>query len=274
MDKSYSLYRNKGSERTTGLTYTSPIFGPVRSRRLGISLGINLLPDDGKWCSFDCIYCECGLNRYNRAKNPLPTTRQVVDSLIDKLREMSADGMSPDVLTFAGNGEPTMHPDFTEIARQVISVRNKLCPDAKVSILSNSTQIHRDEIRETLMLFDNNILKLDTVDYDYIKRVDKPNGKFDLEDVVENMCRLDGNVIIQTMFMKGVDENNVSVDNTGDDYVDPYIKILRRINPKQVMIYTIDRDTPVSSLEKASHEELDSIAEKIRKAGLKVSVSY
>lgn len=274
MDNTYRFYKDKGKDRITGITYTSPIFGPVHSRRLGISLGINLLPDDGKWCSFDCIYCECGLNKYKRTKNPLPTVTEVIDGLRKKLQELKTDNILPDVLTFAGNGEPTMHPDFSEIARKVISIRDEYCPDAKISILSNSTQIHRDDIRETLMLFDNSILKLDTVDYDYIMRVDRPEGKFDIGNVVDNMCKLKGNIIVQTMFMKGVDENNVSIDNTGDIYVEPYIEILKRINPKQVMIYTIDRETPISSLEKATHDELDSIAERIRKAGIKVSISY
>ena len=274
MDTAYNQYINKKKSRLIGLTYTSPIFGPIHSRRLGISLGINLLPDDGKWCNFDCIYCECGLNRFKRAKNPLPTASQVVDALVSKLKEMKADGITPDVLTFAGNGEPTMHPDFPDIARKVISVRNQYCPDAKVSILSNSTQIHRDDVREALMQFDNNILKLDTVDAGYIKRINQPIGEYNLERVVENMCKFNGNLIVQTMFMKGFDENNVSVDNTGDKYVEPYIQALKRINPKKVMIYTIDRNTPVETLKKASREELDSIADRIRREGMDVSVSY
>ncbi|MBO4662475.1 MAG: radical SAM protein [Bacteroidaceae bacterium] len=274
MDTAYNQYINKKKSRVIGLTYTSPIFGPIHSRRLGISLGINLLPDDGKWCNFDCIYCECGLNRFKSAKNPLPTAQQVVDALVSKLQEMKAGGITPDVLTFAGNGEPTMHPDFPEIAQKVISVRNRYCPDAKVSILSNSTQIHRDDVREVLMQFDNNILKLDTVDAGYINRVNQPTGGYDLERVVENMCKFNGNLIIQTMFMKGVDENNISVDNTGDKYVEPYIQALKRIKPKKVMIYTIDRNTPVETLKKAGREELDSIADRIRREGMDVSVSY
>lgn len=274
MDTAYSQYINKKKSRVIGLTYTSPIFGPIHSRRLGISLGINLLPDDGKWCNFDCIYCECGLNRFKRAKNPLPTAQQVVDALVSKLQEMKAGGITPDVLTFAGNGEPTMHPYFPEIAQKVISVRNRYCPNAKVSILSNSTQIHRDDVREVLMQFDNNILKLDTVDAGYINRVNQPTGGYDLERVVENMCKFNGNLIIQTMFMKGVDENNISVDNTGDKYVEPYIQALKRIKPKKVMIYTIDRNTPVETLKKAGREELDSIADRIRREGMDVSVSY
>ena len=274
MDTAYNQYNNKKKSRVIGLTYTSPIFGPVHSRRLGISLGINLLPDDGKWCNFDCIYCECGLNRFKRARNPLPDAQQVVDALISKLNEMKAGGITPDVLTFAGNGEPTMHPDFPQIACKVISVRNQYCPKAKVSILSNSTRIHIDEIREALLQFDNNILKLDTADTEYINRVNQPAGGYDLDRVVENMCKFDGNLIIQTMFMKGVDENNVSVDNTGDRYVEPYIQALKRIKPGKVMIYTIDRNTPVATLEKASREELDSIADRIRMEGFEVSVSY
>ena len=132
------------------IIYPSPIFGPVKSRRLGISLGINLLPNGGKWCSFDCIYCECGFNAERRTKNPLPTAEEVEKKLVQKLREMKQEGIVPDVLTFAGNGEPTLHPDFPHIVERVIKIRNSECPDAKLSILSNATQIHRKEVCEAL----------------------------------------------------------------------------------------------------------------------------
>ena len=273
MDTAYNQYNNKKKSRVIGLTYTSPIFGPVHSRRLGISLGINLLPDDGKWCNFDCIYCECGLNRFKRARNPLPDAQQVVDALISKLNEMKAGGITPDVLTFAGNGEPTMHPDFPQIARKVISVRNQYCPKAKVSILSNSTRIHIDEIREALLQFDNNILKLDTADTEYINRVNQPAGGYDLDRVVENMCKFDGNLIIQTMFMKGEYEGK-SVDNTSEAFVQPWLQTIQAIQPREVMIYTIDRETPAHQLKKASPEELDAIGEQVRKLGLACSVAY
>jgi len=255
------------------IIYPSPIFGPIHSRRLGISLGINLLPKEGKFCSFDCIYCECGFNADHRPHNPLPTLEEVKSGLREKLIELKKEDIVPDVLTFAGNGEPTLHPHFPEIVDHVIAIRDELCPKAKVSILSNATQIIRPEIRAALLKFDNNILKLDTVDPDYIRRVDRPTGRYNVENIIKHLCEFEGHLIIQTMFMKGT-MNGESVDNTGDEYVLPYLEVLKRIQPHQVMIYTIDRETPAHELKKASHEELDVIAAKIREQGLECSVSY
>ncbi len=253
--------------------YSSPIFGPVHSRRLGISLGVNLLPEGGKWCSFDCVYCECGFNKDHRTHNPLPTANEVCEKLTEKLEEMKSEGLVPDVLTFAGNGEPTLHPDFPEIVSRVLEIRDRHCPSAKVSILSNATQIHRPEIREALMLFDNNILKLDTVNPDYIEKVDRPQGHYDVEEQIRNLCLFDGNLIIQTMFMSG-EQDGESVDNTGDEYIYPYLQALKRIKPRCVMIYTLDRETPAQGLQKATPYVMDGIAKRIRDLGLEVSVSY
>ncbi|MCF0197073.1 MAG: radical SAM protein [Bacteroidaceae bacterium] len=253
--------------------HDGPVFGPVRSRRLGVSLGINLLPTDGKWCSFDCVYCECGLNAERRSHQPLPTAEEVERKLVERLQAMAAEGVRPDVLTFAGNGEPTLHPDFPDIARRVMRVRDTYCPEAKVSILSNATQLRRAEVRETLCIFDNNILKLDTVDAAYIQRVDRPAGHYDVEEQVRLLADFDGNLIIQTMFMGG-QLHGVSVDNTGEEFLAPYLEALARIRPRQVMVYTIDRETPYAGLEKAPRATLDAIAERIRQLGLEVSVSY
>ncbi len=255
------------------IIYPSPIFGPIHSRRLGISLGINLLPAGGKWCSFDCIYCECGLNAERRTHNPLPTIAEVEKALTEKLLSMQAEGVVPDVLTFAGNGEPTLHPHFPEIVSAVTTVRDNLCPSARLSILSNATQIHRPEIREALLRFDNNIQKLDTVNPQYISMVDRPQGAYDVERQIENLALFGGKVIIQTLFMRGI-YNNVSVDNTGETFVGPYLEALKRIRPQRVMIYTIDRETPVKGLLKAQPEVLDHIADQIRLNGMEVSVSY
>ena len=255
------------------IIYPSPIFGPVRSRRLGISLGINLLPAGGKWCSFDCIYCECGFNADRRTHNPLPTAEEVELHLTDKLRQMKEEGIVPDVLTFAGNGEPTLHPAFPDIARRVKAVRDRECPQAKMSILSNATQLHRPEVREALMLFDNNIQKLDTVDTAFIQRVDRPQGHYEVAQIVENLCLFGGKVIIQTMFLGGSYEG-VCVNNTGDQFVEPWLRALQRIRPSQVMIYTIDRETPAPDLLKATPERLDEIAARVRAIGLECSVSY
>lgn len=255
------------------IIYPSPIFGPVHSRRLGISLGINLLPEGGKLCSFDCVYCECGLNSERRTHNPLPSADEVETALINTLKALKNENIIPDVFTFAGNGEPTLNPHFPEVVDRVIKIRNEYCPQARISILSNATQIHRPEIREALMKFDNNIQKLDTVSRAYIYKVDRPQGHYDVEEQIMHLASFDGHVIIQTMFMDGTLDGE-SVCNTTPEYVEPYIEALKRIRPCKVMIYTIDRETPVKGLLKAKPEVLDAIAEQIRRAGFECSVSY
>ena len=255
------------------IIYPSPIFGPVHSRRLGISLGINLLPADGKVCSFDCIYCECGFNGDHRPTLPLPTREEVAQKLEEKLREMVDGGQLPDVLTFAGNGEPTCHPHFAEIIGDTIRLRDQYCPKAKVSVLSNSTMIHRQPVHDALMRVDNNILKLDTVDPIYINKVDRPNGAYDVALIIDRLKAFNGHVIIQTMFMRG-DCQGESVDNTGEEYVAPWLEAVKAIGPQQVMIYTIDRETPTQGLLKATHEQLDQIRDRVIAAGIPCTASY
>ena len=255
------------------IIYPSPIFGPVHSRRLGISLGINLLPADGKVCSFDCIYCECGFNEDHRPTLPMPTRQQVAQKLEEKLKQMASEGQLPDVLTFAGNGEPTCHPHFAEIIDDTIRLRNQYCPSAKVSVLSNSTMIHRKQVHDALMKVDNNILKLDTVDPIYINKVDHPNGTYDVEAIIERLKAFHGHVIIQTMFMRGECKGE-SVDNTGEEYVAPWLEAVEQIAPQMVMIYTIDRETPAQGLQKATHEQLDTIRDRVIAAGIPCTASY
>lgn len=252
------------------IIYPSPIFGPVHSRRLGISLGINLMPSDGKVCTFDCIYCECGLNHEHRPTLPRPTRKEVADALEAKLKEMSQEGALPDVLTFAGNGEPTAHPSFAEIIDDTIALRNRYCPRAKVSVLSNATMIGRKNVREALMKVENNIQKLDTVSIEYIRRVDRPTSRaYNVEKVVENLKLFNGHVIIQTMFLHGR-----GADNTSEVYVGPWIEALKEIAPESVMIYTIDRETPIDGLKKASREELNAIRNRVIAEGIPCSASY
>ncbi|MBQ6406359.1 MAG: radical SAM protein [Prevotella sp.] len=255
------------------IIYPSPIFGPVHSRRLGISLGINLLPADGKVCSFNCIYCECGFNEDHRPTLPMPTREAVAKKLEAKLQQMQAEGQLPDVLTFAGNGEPTCHPHFAEIIDDTIRLRDNYCPKAKVCVLSNSTFIHRQQVHDALMRVDDNILKLDTIDPQYINKVDCPNGTYDVNAIIEHMKDFKGHVIIQTMFMKGLC-NGESVDNTGEAFVGPWLEAVKAIGPQQVMIYTIDRETPTQGLEKASREQLDAIRDRVIEAGIPCSASY
>lgn len=253
--------------------YPSPIFGPVHSRRLGVSLGINLLPADGKVCTFDCIYCECGFNADHRPKQPLSTREEVRSALEARLRDMQQNGPTPDVLTFAGNGEPTAHPCFPEIIEDTLALRDNYFPNAKVSVLSNSTFIHRPAVFEALNKIDNNILKLDTVDEEYVRVLDRPAGHYSIRKIIEGMKAFKGNCIIQTMFLKGSYKGQ-DMNNTSDKFVLPWLETVKEIAPRQVMIYTIDRETPDHDLQKATHEELDRIAERIRETGIPVSVSY
>ena len=249
--------------------YPSPIFGPIHSRRLGLSLGINLLPPDGKVCSFDCIYCECGFNADHRPKQPLPTREEVAEQLEARLRQMVAEGQLPDVLTFAGNGEPTSHPHFPEIIEDTIALRNRYCPKAKVSVLSNSTFIHKPSVHDALMRVDNNILKLDTVSIDYIQKVDRPTGTYQLDRIIECMKAFNGHIIIQTIFLHGP-----GVSNTSDEYVEPWLEVVKSIRPQEVMVYTIDRETPDKTLSKATHEELDAIRDRVMAEGIPCQASY
>lgn len=257
------------------IIYPSPIFGPVHSRRLGISLGINLMPADGKICTFDCIYCECGFNKDHRTKTPHPTREHVAEALETKLKEMQQENIHPDVLTFAGNGEPTSHPHFDEIIDDTIRLRNKYCPQAKISVLSNSTFIHRPKIHEALAKVDNNILKLDTINAEYINKVDRPTQpSYDVNRIIADIKSFNGQAIIQTMFMKGTTEGGYDVDNTTEAFVAPWLETIKEIAPREVMIYTIDRETPDLHLQKATHEELDAIRDRVIALGIPCTASY
>lgn len=253
--------------------YPSPVFGPIHSRRLGVSLGINLMPEDGKVCTFDCIYCECGFNSDHRPHSSRPTRQEVAQTLEKKLTDMKINGPTPDVLTFAGNGEPTLHPDFPAIMDDVVRLRNEFFPTAKISVLSNATLAPKPEIRAALMKADNNLQKLDTVNSRYIEMVNRPTGKYDVNEIIESLKLFNGHVIIQTMFMKGADGEE-NVDNTGDEYVMPWLEAVKSIKPQEVMIYTIDRETPDTKLRKATHEELDHIVALIKDAGIPATASY
>lgn len=256
------------------LLYPSPIYGPVHSRRLGISLGINLMPADGKICTFDCIYCECGYQRDRLTRSPHPSRSVVASVLEAQLRKMHEEGVHPDVLTFAGNGEPTCHPHFAEIIDDTLRLRDKYFPKAKVSVLTNATLLHIQKVHDALMRVDNNIVKLDTVDAQYINRVDRPSGEwYDVEQVIEGMKRFNGHAIIQTMFMRG-QSGGVSVDNTGEEYVGPWLEKVKEIAPQSVMIYTIDRETPDHGLLKAPREVLDDIRDRVIAAGIPCTASY
>lgn len=250
--------------------FHSTIFGPIHSRRLGVSLGINLMPDDGKICSFDCLYCEAGYNSQGAGKSGLPTVTRVASDLEAKLREMKEAGEPLDVITFSGNGEPTLHPRFPEIVDNVIRLRDKYYPDAKISVLSNSTRIFDSDVAEALRKVDNNILKLDSAVESTMRLIDRPNDPaFTVERVVESLRQFEGQAIIQTMLLRG-EHDGVGVDNTTDAELDALIDAYRRINPREVMIYSLDRSTPEEKLVKVEREEMLRIADRIATAGINV----
>lgn len=247
------------------------IFGPIQSRRLGLSLGVNLLPLSNKLCSFECIYCECGWVtkgeklRFNRRED-------VKRLLKEKLQEMAKDGKLPDVITFAGNGEPTLHPHFEDIISDTIELRNELSPRSKISVLSNATMIGRESVRRALNRVDNNILKLDSAFDETVEIIDKPSGSYSVAKTVELMKQFNGDMIIQTMFLRG-EFGSQKIDNTTKTEIDAWLKLVEEVSPKSVMIYTIDRDTPAQGLTKVSVEDLKKIAVQVEALGIECSVA-
>ena len=249
------------------------IFGPVKSRRLGRSLGVNLLPVDGKLCNFDCIYCECGWT--DRPDKPLRFNgREAIASALEaRLRAMSEAGEKLDVITFAGNGEPTMHPDFEGVIDDTIALRDRLCPAAKISVLSNATQLHREEVCRALDRVDNNILKLDSAFDRTVRRMNRPQQPaYTVAATVERLKRFSGRFILQTMFLRGECEG-VRVDNTTEEEVSAWLRLIGQIRPSRVMIYSLDRDTPCQTLEKVSKEELSRIAARVEALGIPCPVA-
>ena len=247
------------------------IFGPVKSRRLGVSLGVNLLPEDFKFCTYDCLYCECGWTLESNKKIELHTREEIKNTLDLKLTEMKSSGEAPDNITFAGNGEPTIHPDFEKIIDDTIELRDKYFPDAEISVLSNATQIHKESVIRALNKIDKNILKLDSAIDSTFEIINQPKTQISVAKLVERLKVFKGNLIIQTMFIKGVFKET-AFDNTTDIEVERWLELLQEIKPKEVMIYPIARDTPLKDLEKISEEKLNEIGSKVRDLGIKINV--
>jgi wyosine [tRNA(Phe)-imidazoG37] synthetase (radical SAM superfamily) len=235
-------------------------------------LGVNLLPIESKLCSFDCIYCECGWNDDHPGKRRFNAREDVYAMLNETLAKMVADGTPPDVITFAGNGEPTMHPDFEAIIEDTITLRDKHCPAAKVSVLSNATQIHREDVRRALERVDNNILKLDSAFDATVQLMNKPQGKYTVARTVELLKMFEGNFILQTMFLRG-EYLGKAVDNTTEEEVTAWLKIVEELKPKQVMVYSLDRDTPCQTITKVEKDDLRIIADRVEALGIPCSVA-
>ena len=253
--------------------FTSTIFGPIHSRRLGTSLGVNLMPADGKICSFDCLYCEAGFNAQGHGKKGIPHREEVASLLEDRLQQMRRQDMTLDVITFSGNGEPTLHPDFLGVVNDTMRLRDKYYPEAKVSVLSNATKLHDQAVVEALRLVDNNILTLDSAFDATVRLIDRPaSPAYSVAGIVEGMKQFGSQCIVQTMMLRGEYEGN-DIDNTTDAEINALIAAYKEIGPREVMLYSIDRKTPAEQLVKVERDELDSIAARIRQAGINVLVS-
>jgi wyosine [tRNA(Phe)-imidazoG37] synthetase (radical SAM superfamily) len=251
------------------MLFDSIVYGPIRSRRLGVSLGVNLMPTTAKLCTFDCVYCECGWNQ--PVSHPqLPTREQVKAALESQLSTLD---VQPDVITFSGNGEPTLHPDFLGIIQDTCALRDQYCPNAKVSVLSNSTQLGRKDVVEALLLCDNRILKLDSAIDTTMQLIDKPvNQHLTVAQIVQWLSLFEGNFTLQTCFLRGEYEGRV-IDNTTREELDAWYQAVNILQPKQVMIYVIDRATPLQTLSKVPADEMEAIAAPLREKGIDVIVS-
>lgn len=255
------------------ILFHSTIFGPIHSRRLGSSLGINLMPSDGKICSFDCLYCEAGYNSQGPGNAGLPSRDEVRKLLEEKLKAMVNEGTPLDVITFSGNGEPTLHPEFEGVVEDTIMLRDKYYPEAKVSVLCNSTRLDSPAVRRGLRMADNCILKLDSALTPTMRLIDRPaNKEFTCEKLIPQLAEFGDKCIIQTMMLRGTHNGEV-VDNTGDNEIEALAEAYKRIGPAEVMLYSIDRPTPESNLRKVEKDELERIADRFRAEGIKVQVN-
>lgn len=249
------------------MLFNSIVYGPIHSRRLGISLGINVMPTLQKLCSFNCIYCECGLNEPWQERPQLPTADEVSKAL-DSVRAENID-----VITFSGNGEPTMHPDFEAIIQTVRDWRNVRYPNAQICVLSNATQLGRKDVVRGLMMADKRILKLDSAIDETMHAIDQPERKsLTVDEIMNGLRQFDGNFTLQTCFLRGTVEERC-VDNTTEAEISAWIEAVKTLHPAEVMIYVIDRKTPYDTLEKIGRDEMERIADHVRKINIPIIVS-
>ena len=253
------------------ILFNEIVFGPIKSRRLGSSLGVNLLPKFGKWCSFDCIYCECGWNKDGKKDTTLPTKEEVYEALSGRLHQLRQEGTPVDTITFSGNGEPTMHPAFAQIIDFTLQLRDKLYPSAKVSVLTNATQLGREEVRDALQKIDNPILKIDSPIEELVEAINIPNEAYSLAQTIENIKLFNHNFILQTMFLKGTVDGKV-IDCTEATHVEKWRDLVRELAPREVMMYTIDRETPAKDLQKVTLEEMQAIAAPLVAEGFNIQI--
>jgi len=257
-----------------GILFDEIVFGPVKSRRFGVSLGINLLPLHGKLCSFNCVYCECGLNEESKKQKPvLFKAAEINASLQSRFEALKTGGLNPDNITFAGNGEPTLHPEFETIVENTIRLRNEFFPKAKITVLSNATRLDRENVKRALLRIDNNVLKLDAGTNETFLAINRPTNPVTLEKIVEGLKKFEGHLVIQTMLIRG-EVDGKQVDNTTEAELVLWLKHILEINPKLVMLYPIDRQTPYRTLEKVPESEFVALAARIEEMGIKAEVFY
>ena len=243
------------------------VFGPIHSRRLGSSLGINLLPVNGKICSFDCIYCECGWNRDGKDDKRIPSAAEVRSALEDKLSTLMLEGVGIDSITFSGDGEPTLNPEFPRIIEDTLRLRDVFYPDAKVSVLSNATRVHVPEVFEALRKVDNPIMKIDAPTDELVRLIDNPAPGYSLARTIEALRRFEGEFVLQTMFLRSPD-----FDSSSPEVLDGWKAIVRDLRPRKIMVYTIDRPTPMQGLEKFSVERMHSLVADLIGEGFDIDI--
>ena len=243
------------------------VFGPIHSRRLGSSLGINLLPVNGKICSFDCIYCECGWNRDGKDDKRIPSAAEVRSALEDKLGTLMLEGVGIDSITFSGDGEPTLNPEFPRIIEDTLRLRDVFYPDAKVSVLSNATRVHVPEVFEALRKVDNPIMKIDAPTDELVRLIDNPAPGYSLARTIEALRRFEGDFVLQTMFLRSPD-----FDSSSPEVLDGWKAIVRDLRPRKIMVYTIDRPTPMQGLEKFSVERMHSLVADLIEEGFDIDI--
>ena len=243
------------------------VFGPIHSRRLGSSLGINLLPVNGKICSFDCIYCECGWNRDGKDDKRIPSAAEVRSALEDKLSTLMLEGVGIDSITFSGDGEPTLNPEFPRIIEDTLRLRDVFYPDAKVSVLSNATRVHVPEVFEALRKVDNPIMKIDAPTDELVRLIDNPAPGYSLARTIEALRRFEGDFVLQTMFLRSPD-----FDSSSPEVLDGWKAIVRDLRPRKIMVYTLDRPTPMQGLEKFSVERMHSLVADLIEEGFDIDI--
>lgn len=249
------------------LHFDEIVFGPIFSRRLGSSLGVNLLPSKGKLCNFDCVYCECGWNKDGRGDNRFPELSEIEQALEEKISKAASEGMTVDSVTFSGNGEPTLHPKFPEVIDVTLRLRDRYFPDAKVSVLSNATMIGRKAVAEALMRVDNPILKIDASSDELVRKINKPVGSYSLDEIVDDLRKFEGRFILQTMFLRSPE-----FDTASPEALAAWMDIVRELKPREVMVYTIDRETPDKSLEKYTVEQMREMVRPLIDEGYSIQI--